>query len=261
MSKIVLKNQPCINCESPDARQVYEDNTSFCFRCLTMFDAPEKKLEESNLKVNILFLLETDTLEKAQQVERICNENNLKFEYSVIANTKPLAFPIEKTKQVEREYFPKNQISDEIVVEAIKEGIKHNSYNIQTYLETYVLNAHPKASRGQFERLLKKHEGKLWDYRKKKRGAKNYYLLEVKKVVSPKCDFNTREGKEIVTNLIKNKIRESEFNQSQIAQAVYEELGVPVYQTTGYLKENEKKLWLAKWNGGAKVYLPLENTH
>jgi twinkle protein len=39
MSRIVQRNQPCLNhkCGSSDARQVYEEGTSFCFSCRTWF--------------------------------------------------------------------------------------------------------------------------------------------------------------------------------------------------------------------------------
>ena len=39
MGKIIVKNQPCLdkNCGSSDARQIYEDGTSFCFSCQQFF--------------------------------------------------------------------------------------------------------------------------------------------------------------------------------------------------------------------------------
>jgi twinkle protein len=44
MSRIIQKNQPCLNhnCSSSDARQVYEEGTSFCFSCRSWFP-PEGK--------------------------------------------------------------------------------------------------------------------------------------------------------------------------------------------------------------------------
>lgn len=39
MGKIVEKNRPCLSCKSSDARQVYEDGTSFCFACNKFFSA------------------------------------------------------------------------------------------------------------------------------------------------------------------------------------------------------------------------------
>jgi twinkle protein len=43
MGRIVSKNNPCLNpeCGSSDARQIYEDDTSFCFSCQTFFKAEE----------------------------------------------------------------------------------------------------------------------------------------------------------------------------------------------------------------------------
>jgi len=43
MGKIIVKNQPCLdkNCGSSDARQIYEDGTSFCFSCQQFFPKVE----------------------------------------------------------------------------------------------------------------------------------------------------------------------------------------------------------------------------
>jgi replicative DNA helicase len=47
MSQIVVRNQPClnVNCGSSDARQVYEEGTSFCFSCKTWFPPDGYKKE------------------------------------------------------------------------------------------------------------------------------------------------------------------------------------------------------------------------
>jgi twinkle protein len=46
MGKVVIKNRPCLNvdCGSSDARQIYEDGTSFCFSCSKFF--PKQDGEE-----------------------------------------------------------------------------------------------------------------------------------------------------------------------------------------------------------------------
>ena len=43
MGKVVVKNQACLNdvCGSHDARQIYEDGTSFCFSCRSFFGKQE----------------------------------------------------------------------------------------------------------------------------------------------------------------------------------------------------------------------------
>jgi intein/homing endonuclease len=41
MGKIITKNRPCLKCSSHDARQIYEDGTSFCFSCKKFFPAQE----------------------------------------------------------------------------------------------------------------------------------------------------------------------------------------------------------------------------
>jgi hypothetical protein len=52
MGKIVLKNQPCldkVDCCSSDARQVYEDGTSFCFSCKRFFTAKEGEVDSTEM--------------------------------------------------------------------------------------------------------------------------------------------------------------------------------------------------------------------
>ena len=46
MGKIVVKDQPCLSedCGSSDARQVYEDGTSYCFSCTGWFPDQNKDL-------------------------------------------------------------------------------------------------------------------------------------------------------------------------------------------------------------------------
>jgi twinkle protein len=41
MGNIVVKDQPCLKCDSTNARQVYEDLTSFCFSCRKWFKPQE----------------------------------------------------------------------------------------------------------------------------------------------------------------------------------------------------------------------------
>ena len=45
MGKVVVRNQPCLNkeCGSHDARQIYEDGTSFCFSCQSWFPKQENE--------------------------------------------------------------------------------------------------------------------------------------------------------------------------------------------------------------------------
>ena len=44
MGKIVVKDQPCLSedCGSSDARQIYEDGTSYCFSCSGWFPDQSK---------------------------------------------------------------------------------------------------------------------------------------------------------------------------------------------------------------------------
>lgn len=45
MGKIVTRNQPCLKCKSSDARQIYEDGSSFCFSCSTPFKSDDTEEE------------------------------------------------------------------------------------------------------------------------------------------------------------------------------------------------------------------------
>jgi twinkle protein len=50
MSKIVVRNQPCldqVDCKSSDARQVYEGGTSFCFACRKWANGDEQEFEKA----------------------------------------------------------------------------------------------------------------------------------------------------------------------------------------------------------------------
>ena len=55
MGKIVKRHQPCLTCDSHDARQIYEDGTSFCFSCRSWFSPEgEEKVAASAGKENTL---------------------------------------------------------------------------------------------------------------------------------------------------------------------------------------------------------------
>lgn len=48
MGRIVTKNQPCDSCGSSDARQIYEDGSSFCFSCRKSTQAPKERISLAN---------------------------------------------------------------------------------------------------------------------------------------------------------------------------------------------------------------------
>lgn len=55
MGKIVKRHQPCLSCDSHDARQIYEDGTSFCFSCRSWFPPEgEEKVTASSEKESTL---------------------------------------------------------------------------------------------------------------------------------------------------------------------------------------------------------------
>jgi len=48
LGRIVTKNQPCDSCGSSDARQIYEDGSSFCFSCRKSTQAPKERISLAN---------------------------------------------------------------------------------------------------------------------------------------------------------------------------------------------------------------------
>jgi len=50
LGKITKNNLPCLSCTSSDARQEYEDGTSFCFSCHTWFGRSEKS--SNKIRIN-----------------------------------------------------------------------------------------------------------------------------------------------------------------------------------------------------------------
>jgi twinkle protein len=67
MGKVVVKNQPCLNdtCGSSDARQVYDDGTSYCFSCSSFF--PKQEKEESFRPMAKMLNWEGETLEEVAE--------------------------------------------------------------------------------------------------------------------------------------------------------------------------------------------------
>jgi twinkle protein len=95
MGKIITKSQPCldqVNCGSSDARQIYEDGTSFCFSCNSFFKAdhdnttivpvvkPEPKLRENTLE--FISKLGSRGFKERQIEKLVCEFFNVKVTYN-----------------------------------------------------------------------------------------------------------------------------------------------------------------------------------
>jgi hypothetical protein len=50
MGNIVVRNQPCLKCASSDARQIYEDGSSYCFSCGTSFKKNNEEIHVTSPK-------------------------------------------------------------------------------------------------------------------------------------------------------------------------------------------------------------------
>jgi twinkle protein len=51
MGKIKIKNQPCENCGGSDPKQIYEDDSAFCFSCRKSYPAPIGEVVDLEFKV------------------------------------------------------------------------------------------------------------------------------------------------------------------------------------------------------------------
>jgi twinkle protein len=86
MGNIVSRNKPCLNkeCGSHDARQIYEDGTSYCFSCKSYFPKQEGEIIETNQKAPNFFKSKI-TLDEIKELpirgfkERKINKNVTEF--------------------------------------------------------------------------------------------------------------------------------------------------------------------------------------
>ena len=81
MGVIVTKNQPCLKCPSSDARQIYEDGTSFCFSCRAWMSPEEDNGErvEQPKKSSGLSLSEISALPSRGFKERLIRQEVCEF--------------------------------------------------------------------------------------------------------------------------------------------------------------------------------------
>jgi len=86
MGKIVERNLPCydqVECQSSDARQMYEDGTSYCFSCGSFFPKGGKKEKNNNkMTQQKVSLEEVDTYEVRGFKER-CITKKVAEQYKV----------------------------------------------------------------------------------------------------------------------------------------------------------------------------------
>jgi twinkle protein len=93
MGQIVTKNQPCINpeCGSSDARQIYDDGTSYCFSCSHYFSA--EGATEPKTEVKHVTKIKGDTVEDIRKYssrgfadrkisKTVCEFFNVKVSYN-----------------------------------------------------------------------------------------------------------------------------------------------------------------------------------
>jgi twinkle protein len=80
MSRIVHRDQPCLDpvCGSSDARQVYEEGTSYCFSCMTWF--PPQEEEEIVVSKKANHDNDESVLEVAKYESRGFKERNIRQE-------------------------------------------------------------------------------------------------------------------------------------------------------------------------------------
>jgi twinkle protein len=113
VGKIVVKDQPCMSpsCESSDARQVYEDGTSFCFSCKDFFPkqdgeyerAVEREEEKKNERYSRLMNIE----EIHELPHRALKSRGISQEVTEFFGVRMSASPTDG--KVDRHYYPYNK--------------------------------------------------------------------------------------------------------------------------------------------------------
>jgi hypothetical protein len=81
MGTIVIKDQPCLKCTSHDARQIYDDGTSYCFSCNKFFK------KDHNEEESVTFNGDAASTTQTRGVTIVNNTNNGTAQY-----TKQLGF-------------------------------------------------------------------------------------------------------------------------------------------------------------------------
>ena len=113
MGKIVKRNQPCLSCESTDARQIYEDGGSKCYSCDKSFrpDAdvkPAPKMYTAK-KINVeeIKTYATRGFEARAITKPVCAFYNVKVSYNLDGNIDTHYYPYEKETRYKIRKLPK----------------------------------------------------------------------------------------------------------------------------------------------------------
>ena len=113
MGKIVKRNQPCLACDSTDARQIYEDGGSKCFSCDKSFKSDEavkpaprmystKRIDPEEIKTYATRGFEARAITKA-----VCAFYNVKVSYNSDGNIDTHYYPYEKETHYKIRKLPK----------------------------------------------------------------------------------------------------------------------------------------------------------
>ena len=101
MGKIVEKNQACldqVSCKSHDARQVYEDGSSFCFSCSSYFPSPDKlpkteKVQMSTMSIETVAALPVKGFKERLIRKETCEFFGVKVGYDAEGNINEHYYP------------------------------------------------------------------------------------------------------------------------------------------------------------------------
>ncbi len=105
--KIAVKDQPCINpeCGSSDARQVYEDETSYCFSCKKFFPKQDGDFERATTR--------NDERDKYKTKMKISGVQNLPFKFirdrkisKEVCEFFGIRVEIDEDGEIEKHYYP-----------------------------------------------------------------------------------------------------------------------------------------------------------
>lgn len=119
MGKIIRKNKPCLNteCGSSDARQIYEDGTSFCFSCQSFFpkiaseefeiETPKYSSENKKLTIDEIKELPTRGFRERNITKTVAEFFDVKVSYGENGEVDAHYYPYDDNKAYKVRKLPK----------------------------------------------------------------------------------------------------------------------------------------------------------
>lgn len=106
MGTIVIKDQPCLKCTSHDARQIYDDGTSYCFSCNKFFRKDHNEEEVVTVKAKDIFKEKYDLSEIVEYGSRGFEERKIEKAVSEFYGVK---VSYNSDGEIDTHYYPYNK--------------------------------------------------------------------------------------------------------------------------------------------------------